>query len=482
MRLFLLGLALAVSACSDPKYSVEELQDPNTCNECHPKHFEQWSGSMHAYAADDPVFLAMNKRGQRETNGELGDFCVQCHAPMAIALGEASGANIDQVTLSPSARGITCYFCHNVDEVTSDHNNGLRLAMDQTMRGGLKGAIDNPAHHVEYDEMMASKTNNSTMCGSCHDVITPAGVHIERTFAEWKDTVFANVDPTNLLPLTCSGCHMFPTTEPIAKFGGAPEREYGFHEHALPGIDQALTPFPQMEQQAALIQRDMDAALKIVGLRPLGSRTPYGGICTLPDGTFTVRIDTINVGHMFPSGAAHDRRSWIQVKAFDAGGGIVFQSGVVPEGSDPEDINDPYVNCTMAGNQGCSGFWDRTFKADGKPAHFFWEVATLDSKLLKPQTTFDQNAPGYDHSTTVKYLVGPSLSQAVRIEAQLFVRAMPYEVIDDLIASGDLDPVIRGRFKTLTSSSATKTWEKATASTGLAANTGQPGVFGCSPN
>ena len=32
---------------------------------------------MHAYASDDPVFQAMNKRAQRETNGALGDFCVR---------------------------------------------------------------------------------------------------------------------------------------------------------------------------------------------------------------------------------------------------------------------------------------------------------------------------------------------------------------------------------------------------------------------
>ena len=42
---------------------------------------------MHAYAAEDPVFLAMNQRLQRETGGALGDFCVRCHAPMAVREG-----------------------------------------------------------------------------------------------------------------------------------------------------------------------------------------------------------------------------------------------------------------------------------------------------------------------------------------------------------------------------------------------------------
>jgi len=355
--------------------------------------------------------------------------------------------------------------------------------MDQTMRGGVKDPTESPAHHTKYDENMASKTNNSRMCGSCHDVVTPAGVHIERTFAEWKDTVFAINDPDKFLPLTCTGCHMFPSTQPIADKPGLDvgNHEYGFHEHGFAAVDQALTPFPETEIQAALVQRDMDAALKIVGLRPLGSQEPYGGICTLPDGTFTLRIDTFSVGHMFPSGAAQDRRAWIEVIAYNAIGGIVFSSGVVPDGVDPEDINDPYVNCTMAGSEACSGFWDRTFKADNTPAHFFWEVASVDSRLLKPQTTLDQNAPGYDHSATVKYVVGSGLNQVERIEARLRIRALPYEVIDELIASGDLDPAVRGQLKTLDSAGATSTWLKSTAATGLARGTGSPGSFGCNP-
>ncbi len=464
---------LAVAACDEPKFSVERLQDPSTCAECHPKHYQQWSGSMHAYAAEDPVFVAMNKRGQRETNGELGDFCVKCHAPMALELGEATGANYDPATLSPAAKGITCYFCHNVEDITADHNNGLVLAMDQTMRGGLKNPTESAAHHSAYDETMASKTNNSRMCGSCHDVVTPGGVHIERTFAEWKDTIFALNDPQTFLPLTCSGCHMFPSTEPIADAPGLDvgNREYGFHEHSFPGIDQALTPFPEMEAQAALIQRDLDSALKIVGLRPLGSREPYGGIC-VEGPEITVRIDTFSVGHMFPSGAAQDRRAWIETIAYDASNNVVFQSGVVPDGMDPEDINDPYVNCTMPGNTSCSGFWDRTYKADNTPAHFFWEVARVDSKLLKAQTTLDQNAPGFDHSATVRYLVGSPINQVVRIESRLRMRALPYEVLDELIASGDLDPAIRGQLKTLDSAGAKSTWLRSTAGTGLADNTG----------
>ena len=51
---------------------------------------------MHAYAADDPVFLAMNRRGQREAG--IGDFCVQCPRPMAVRTGATTdGLNLDSL-------------------------------------------------------------------------------------------------------------------------------------------------------------------------------------------------------------------------------------------------------------------------------------------------------------------------------------------------------------------------------------------------
>src|SRR5512138_502594 len=159
--------------------------------ECHQQHFTQWQASMHAYASDDPVFVAMNKRGQRATNGALGDFCIKCHAPMATQLGFTDYANFDPKQLPPAARGITCYFCHNVDSVTDTHNNGLVLANDQTMRGGAKNPVTSPAHFSKYDALMDSDINQSEMCCSCHDIVVPeainhvpGGVALERTFAE----------------------------------------------------------------------------------------------------------------------------------------------------------------------------------------------------------------------------------------------------------------------------------------------------------
>jgi formate-dependent nitrite reductase cytochrome c552 subunit len=458
----LLLLAIVLTACGS-KDSIEQLQDPATCMECHPKHYQQWSGSMHAYASDDPVFIALNTRGQRETDNKLGTFCVQCHAPMAVQLGlvtKDNAAAFDPAALPPTARGITCYFCHNVASVAETHNNGLVLAMDDVMRGGAKNPVDSPAHNSAYDKLMASTTNNSTMCGSCHDVVTPRGVALERTFTEWKDTIFAQNDPMKFFPLTCSGCHMQGSTEVIADKPGlnVPSRYRGFHSHLFPAVDQALTPFPELDAQAAGVKDILDPALTIVGVLPRGELLAPGGICLDPPGILTVRMDTIMDGHMFPSGAAQDRRVWLEVIAYRADNTVLFESGRVPDGMDPEDINDPNL----------VGFWDETYKADNTPAHFFWDVANYTSKLLKPPVTSDPNSSAYDHSTTASFIIGGNYPQVDRITARIRMRPLAYRILDDLVMSGDLDPSIAGNLKTLDSVGASKVWTKATKGTGSA--------------
>lgn len=459
MRVALLVTLAAIGCGPDEVFTVEQLQDPSTCMECHPKHYQQWSGSMHAYASDDPVFVAMNNRGQRETNGQLGDFCVRCHAPVAVAAGLTDGQNFNPTALPASARGITCYFCHNVAEVTQPHNNGLVLANDQTMRGGTKSPLENRAHRASYDPLMDSDTNASEICGSCHDIVVPASINgttdlaLERTYAEWQTTIFAT-DPRPGIHLSCGSCHMPSSTDVIADAPGldVKVRSNGFHEHMWPAVDQALTPFAELDAQATAIARDLDPSISILGPAPLAGGPNPGGVCVTPEngGQITVRVDAIGVGHTWPSGAAQDRRTWLEVIAYDVDDQIVFESGVVPDGIDPDEIGD--VNLL--------GFWDRTFKADETPAHFFWDVARIDSQLLQPAVTLDKFDPRFDHSVTRTFPIVGLANTIERITTRFRVRPLPHALLNDLVSSGDLSPAIT--IPTLDVGATVVVWEKAT--------------------
>ena len=228
-----------------PSAKRADLLDPDQCKSCHPNHWADWSTSMHAKAADDPVFIAMNKRGQRETNGKLGTFCVNCHAPMAVRDGlTQDGLNLD--SLDAKYKGVTCYFCHSIDSVGTQHNNAsVHLSDDLVMRAELADAQPNGFHASTYSTLHDThQPDSATMCGTCHDIVAPAGGHVERTFAEWQSSIFSHPGG-----LTCvaENCHMNVDRGITQAAVGGPQR--AFHKHDFPAVDVPMTPTPENQPQ-----------------------------------------------------------------------------------------------------------------------------------------------------------------------------------------------------------------------------------------
>lgn len=56
------------------------FQSATECKDCHPRQYDEWRQSMHAYAARSPYFDAMVAKAYRDSAGEIGTFCVQCHS------------------------------------------------------------------------------------------------------------------------------------------------------------------------------------------------------------------------------------------------------------------------------------------------------------------------------------------------------------------------------------------------------------------
>ncbi len=420
-----LGLLLAlglVAGCAGDRVALDRaaLDDPVTCQPCHPDHYREWSGSMHAYASDDPLFVALNARGQRQTAGALGDFCIKCHAPMA-ALTGASTDGLDLAALPRRLKGIGCTYCHAIDDVRGTHDNALHRAGDGVMRGGLADPQPTEAHRSAYSPLHDGKSaRSSELCGACHDVVTPAGVELERTFAEWKQTLFA----TGAQAVSCGGCHM-PTREGrAAEVPGAPVRR--LHEHAMPGVDVALEDWPEAEAQRALIQRDLGPALSIKVCPPEANAAHET----------QVTLDNVLVGHAWPSGVTHARRAWVEVVA-RRGGQVVYQSGVVPEGAAVEGAGGPDLWVL--------GSW--MYDARGAPVMESWNAVRQESTLLGASVTSDVLDPRFYHAVTRAY---PVPGGADSISVALRLRPVDLDVIDDLVASGELDPAVRARVPTFT--------------------------------
>jgi hypothetical protein len=445
--------AIMPLACSSkapaPTYlSRDALLDPATCASCHSVQFAEWSSSMHAYAADDPVFRAMNQRGQRETNGQLGPFCVKCHAPMAVREGATSdGLNLDSVP--QRLHGVTCFFCHTVDEVQGSHDDPLVLANDVTMRGEYHDPLSNSAHPSAYSALHdRDQLASASLCGPCHDIVAPPGAAIERTFAEWQASIFSHPVGGD----TCAQCHMeeLPkgsALEPIAQAPNAPPRKR--HAHSVPAVDQPLTSFPSPPYDAGVpsVQEFLDT-------------TAQTALCVTQgagNGAIRVIVDNVGAGHALPSGSTQDRRMWAEVIAY-SGGNVVYQSGVVPPGGAVTSIpNDPDLWLLR----------DCMFGADGGQVNMFWQAASEESNLLPFPVTSSPTDPRYYQTHVVQYYPrDPTATLPAvpdKVTLRLMLQPIGQDVLADLQASGDLDAGIAAAMPTLVFPEPILTWTAATA-------------------
>jgi cytochrome c554/c'-like protein len=394
------------------------MLDPRTCQPCHVAHFSDWSLSVHATASSDPVFIAMNARGQRETHGALGSFCVQCHAPMAVRDGLTSdGLNLASLPLQ--YQGVTCFFCHTVASVTGSHNAALDLSTDLTMRGEFNDPIPSAAHASAYSLFHdAHESASASMCGSCHDVVVPeTDAGIERTFYEWAHSAFSGAGGA-----TCASCHMTPSAVPmpIANVPGAPPRISRAHD--FPAVDVSLPSSPDAGAQISRVEQE------------LGNGAIQGALCVTgpPGGSVRVILDAVGVGHKWPSGAAQDRRAWAEVVAYSAGA-VIYQSGVVPDGT------------AVTAVQGDPDLWllrDCMSDSQGHPVNQFWQAASTEGNELPALATFSPTDPRFYQTHVVQRFPrnGAKLMQRPdRVTLRVRLQPVGIDVLQDLIGSQDLD-------------------------------------------
>jgi hypothetical protein len=401
---------------SNTSLTPAELKDPQACQSCHPTQFAEWSRSMHAYAADDPIFIAMNQRGQRETSGALGDFCVKCHAPVAVRDGlTTDGQNL--AALPAAVRGVTCFFCHAAESISGTHNNPLTLATDGRLFGPIADPVAGAPHLSAYSPLFdGTQAESAAACGSCHDIVNQHDVALERTYQEWQATRFA-IPPHGQ---SCAQCHMAGSDGPASVVSTRLRR---LHSHEFPAVDLPLTAFPGADPVA--LKKSAQAMLDTL---------IQGTIC-VDDVTrkVIVAIDNVAAGHSWPSGASQDRRAWIDVTAY-AGADVLYHSGVA-DGETVEAAADPDLWAIR----------DCIFDDTGAAAHMFWQAASLTSNLVPGPimpTLADPTSFTRSHQKRVYPVSVPLSASPDRVVLQVFLKAIGDDVLTSLVESNDLDPAV----------------------------------------
>jgi hypothetical protein len=374
---------------SQPNQSGQ-LETPDKCDNCHGGYNQtvepafNWRGSMMAQAARDPLFYACLAISNQDAP-DAGDLCIRCHSPAGWLEGRSIPTDGSALNLN-DRQGVQCDFCHKLVKPTPlgvnpypndpNYTSGT-YPQDQSYLATLSFI---PAHSA--NGMYVADANNAkrgpftdaearhqffyspfhrdaSLCGTCHDVSNPVyykdatGAYlpnsfgaqapdfdpytmfpIERTFSEWKMSAYNSPNGiyapqfggNKAYVSICQDCHMKDVTGTGCNKAGAPNRT-DLPLHDMTGgntfIPKLLSVLWPGELDPAAIDAGVNRAIGM--LQKAASLTltvtPQGG-------DYLTRVKVSNeTGHKLPSGYPEGRRIWINLKAYDTLGVLIYESG-----------------------------------------------------------------------------------------------------------------------------------------------------------
>ncbi len=375
----------------DDKPKLEDFHSASECKDCHPNHFDEWSGSRHAHAMTDPIFFHFNRTSMEVDGQENPTFCLQCHSPIGVVTGEISGV-VDPATVPELAlEAVNCDVCHVMIDPGLDNDGtfGYQLDPGATQYGNIGDPVRNTFHLSEYRSFF----EESAQCRNCHNFISPNGP-FEVTWTEWVGSFSA-------MRLECQDCHM-PKYQGEAAEGTGVTRTLTRHE--MVGADLAYTSdFPNRARQKIAI----DSLMKTAATLTITSFEEVAGGESL---AVSVEIKCLT-GHNLPSGVSFNRDVWVRIAALD-GSDTLFVSGLFDDDGnlDTEGSWDPDLKrfYTLAQNRTELGeiIYDNTLKPleARRVSYRFPVIGDPESVDLNVEFLFRALSPAFLEGAGLSYL------------------------------------------------------------------------------
>lgn len=366
---------------SQPNTLIENVFPSVTCSGCHGNYdfdaepYRRWVSSMMGQAGRDPIFYACLAIANQDA-ADAGDLCLRCHTPGAWLAGRSvptDGSALDPV--EGDLDGVTCHLCHRmVDPIFDAMENP---AVDASILAGLTSIETNPhsgSYILDPNDRRRGPFDlgpsffwhaweespfhrDSALCGTCHDVSNPLYERsgsdyllgtlatanpdsdkfeqfpVERTYSEWTASDYSqrpvevgsrfggNKDTVQ----SCQDCHMPDTTGTACAPALNGETRTDLPLHNFNGANSWVlgSIFSLYPTESGLDQTLVDSALSRT-YNMMGNATDMD--IFERNGRLVVRIVNQS-GHKFPTGYIEGRRSWINVRFFDAGDNLISQNG-----------------------------------------------------------------------------------------------------------------------------------------------------------
>ena len=366
---------------NDPGFESTHFSGSANCSDCHNALRDQngrdvsinseWSASMMANAARDPVFQAKfvsEVKRNPDLAPVLSEKCLHCHAPMASFEADFDGQELTLLSntgiLDPAnpyhdeaMEGVSCTVCHQIEDSedlgeTGSFSGGFKIpTVGETSQRVAYGQYEDPFANLMRRETgitprHSSHMSDSALCGTCHNLKTPVvdgdgNVISDQTghefpeqaiYSEWEHSDSAD-DGAN--PQSCQDCHM--KSADGVRMSTRPRRLSkvdNFKRHGFSGSNTVVMDILDKHRaDLGVTSQGIDEAivssrefLKSSAELRISSPVPVGD-------QLEVEVQVINkAGHKLPSGYP-SRRVWIDFQVFDDGT-EVFRSGRMnPDGS-----------------------------------------------------------------------------------------------------------------------------------------------------
>jgi len=444
---------------------------------CHGEILDEWEPSAHRFAAMNPPFQEVQRRFAAEREPAETRYCAGCHDPISLFAGAKDIHN--QSLSSPGVdEGISCVACHSISQVDQRGNADYVLTpprkyLGENGDGAAKVLSDfliraYPRQHLaDYDRNLL---RTPEFCGACHKQFIPEALNRfglvsgQNQYDEWKNGHWHTDDATT--DLACRDCHMrlvYDSRDPGRGEAGDRRRsgDDDAHRHhgfiATNNFMPAVLELPHWREQVELTNEWVRGETVLPEIAEVFPSGPVASLDLLvpatarPGEEVAVRAVVTNrkAGHNFITGPLDFIRSWIHLRAVDAGGRLIAEWGAV----DPESrrILDAEGREHRIGNRRDEG----AFVLEALPIdergeilkkHELWKKAGGHGKRVI--------FPTYSDSHVFRLRIPDDARGPVRLEADLNYRRYRQEFLDLVVPDLERESGVRQPTVTQASASA----------------------------
>ena len=336
---------------------------------CHPDIYRQWNESAHHFSSFNNQWYRKSIIYMQEVNGiQPSKWCGGCHDP-AVLLNGVMDKPIRENLHTPAAQaGLACTACHSIERVKDTMGNSGYVikypplhdiaASDNPILRNLHNYLIrlDPEPHKKSFLKPFHRQNTAEFCSTCHKAHLDEPVNNFRwvrgfnDYDQWQKSGVSHQGALSFYyPETakkCVDCHM-----PLVDSTDAANINGKVHNHRFPAANTALPFVNQHPDQLKAVTEFLQDEVVTLDLFADGAPIPSDGssIARNGDTRIDVVVRTRNVGHRFPAGTIDAFDIWLEVKATDENGKVVFWNGRIaaPDGNGPVDPSAHFYRAYM---------------------------------------------------------------------------------------------------------------------------------------